>query len=200
QDLEDYMNEEELYEQREDLKWMSYRIDSNSPYFYVSHEDFTDIFVHIRVRIHGEYKLVKKILSFEDAIEKHLHVPGFSVNLVFVGNKRDDVFEVDADPSKWVTSHNWSGGYKTLAHELMHLMGLPDEYDRIESHANNRNMDREQRLLQFKTQMNDEVPIDSKDGIMCYNFRKPLERHVCVAVGLGADCIQHRMELFHSDK
>jgi hypothetical protein len=199
-DLEEYMNEEELYEQRENLKWKGYRPYPDGSYFYVSHNSFIDILVHIRVRVHGNSRLVEKILSLEDAVEKHLRIPGFSVNLVFVGNERNDVFEVNVDPSRWAGSHNWSGGYKTLAHELMHLMGLPDEYDRIESHAGNKNMSRIQRLLHFRAQMDNEVPADARYGIMCYSSYKPLERHVCAAVGLGADCVQHRMEEFHLEE
>jgi hypothetical protein len=200
QDLEEYMNSEELYELRKDLVWLGYRPESDGTLFYVSYEDNTDILVNIRVRLRGNYKLIEKILSFEDAIEKHLYVEGFSVNLVFVGYKDEDVFDVNVNPNRWTTSNNWSGGYKALAHELMHLMGLLDEYDRIEYHANNKNASRIQRLFQFRTQMSDEVPSDSKNGIMCSNWLKPLERHVCAAVGLSEKCVEQRMKAFHPDE
>ena len=198
-DIEDYLNQEEIYENLRERKWKGYRPDVNSPYFYVADEDPLDLLVHIRVRVNGSIEMIEKILLLEDAIEKHLYVEGFSVNLVFVGHSEDsgDIFDVKADPSRWPTSHNWSSGHKALAHELMHLMGLKDEYDRIEAHADNAHMSILQRLYQFKMQMEDELPSDAKQGIMCYCNLKPLERHVCEAVGLGEKCVNARLKAFH---
>jgi len=202
-DLEEYLTQEEFYENmRKRDDWKGYKPESGSPHFYIADEDPLDILVNIRVRLSGKIEMVKKIILLEDAIEKHLYVEGFSVNLVFVGHSEtsEDIFDVDVDPSHWPTSHNWSGEHRALAHELLHLMGLPDEYHRIEAHAGNKNMSLLQRLYQFRAQMDEELPSDAKQGIMCYYWKKPLERHVCTAVGLGDDCVKARMEAFHSEE
>jgi len=198
-DLEEYMEQEEFYENMIERHWRGYTPKWGGPYFYVVDEDPLDILVHIQVKLVGSPEMIEKILILEDAIEKHLYVEGFSVNLVFIARSGDDVFNVQADPSKWATSYNWSGGHKALAHELMHLMGLPDEYDRLEIHHDNKNMSVTQRLLQFRVQMDKDLPPDATKGIMCYHGRKPLERHVCTSVGLGEDCVEARIKAFHSD-
>lgn len=196
--LSEYLNIEELYELNSPYIWRRYCPSWNKPCFYVTSQNVNDILVHINVKIKGNDNVIKRIVDMEDAIEKHISKPGFSVNLVLVNNlKTKDVFEVEADMTSWPTNYNWSGGYKILAHELMHLMGLPDEYDRIESHANNKNMAIKQRLYQFKLQMDDNIPVDAKDGIMCHHWLKPLERHVCFAVGLGKDCVKKRTKNFN---
>lgn len=196
--LEEYLSHEEFYENAVSRKWSSYQPKSNSPFFYVVDTDPLDILIHIRIRLHGDYNMVSKIILLEDAIEKHLGIPGYSVNLVFIGYSLDDknVFDVDVIPGKWATSHNWAGGYKTLAHELLHLMGLPDEYDKIENHAGNKNMVRLDRLRQFLAGIDENLPSDAMIGIMCFHNYKPLQRHVCVSVGLGDECIQARRKVF----
>lgn len=200
-DLEEYLSQEEFYESAIEREWSGYRPSFGGPFFYVVDDDPLDILVHIKVRLHGDYNIVSKIILLEDAIEKHLDLPGYSVNLVFVGYSDDDgdVFDVDVNPGKWATSHNWAGGYRTLAHELLHLMGLPDEYDKIESHAGNRNINRIDRLRQFIYGMNQNFPPDAIDGIMCLHSRKPLERHVCASVGLEEKCVRARMKAFHGE-
>jgi len=200
--VEEYMTQEEFYESaKSDRHWRGYSPEGwDQTYFYVVDDDPLDLLVHIRVRLLGDIEDIERILQLEDSIEKHLYIEGFSVNLVFVGcsDDNDDVFDVNVDSSKWPTSHNWTGGYQGLAHELMHLMGLPDEYDRIENHANNKFLPIKRRLELFLEQMDEEVPADAYKGIMCNHFRKPLERHVCAAVGLGEACIKARMKAFHS--
>jgi len=198
--LEEYLSREEFYESVIDRKWKTYSPNFNGTFFYIVDEDPLDILVHIKVKLHGDYDLVVKVILLEDSIEKHLNIPGYSVNLVFVGysSDEDDVFNVDVDPKKWTTSHNWIGDYKGLAHELLHLMGLPDEYDRIEVHANNRNMTKLSRLYQFIIQMDAEVPLDSVKGIMHFHKYRPLERHVCASVGLGKECIRVRSNAFRA--
>lgn len=198
--VETYTNREELYELSKSREWHTYRPHLFGPYYYVSSDSNTDILINIKVKLLGKPETIKNILFLEDAIEKHLHVSGFSVNIIFTAAEGSDVFIVDTDPSKWATDENWSGGHITLAHELMHLMGLPDEYDRIESHADNKNLPVKIRLILFRMQMYDEVPLDSKYGIMCYPWLKPLERHVCEAAGLGDDCIKERRAIFSSGK
>lgn len=196
--LEEYLKREELYENEIERNWKGYRPEFVGPFFYIVDDNPLDILVHIKVRLHGDFNIVSKVLLLEDAIEKHLALEGFSVNLVFVGYSggAEDVFDVKVNPGEWTTSHNWSGSYQALAHELMHLMGLPDEYDRIESHADNKHMSRLQRLYQFRRQMIDNIPADAKDGIMCYHIKKPLHRHVCMVVDLGEECVIARKKAF----
>ncbi|MBU1173418.1 MAG: hypothetical protein KKD44_27940, partial [Proteobacteria bacterium] len=200
--LEEYLSYEEFYENAVERKWRGYRPNFGGPFFYVADDDPLDILVHIKVRLHGNYEIISKIILLEDAIEKHLSLPGYSVNLVFVGYSEDegDVFDVKVNPKKWVTSHNWAGGYKALGHELMHLMGLSDEYDRIESHAENKNMLRVDRLYQFKYQMEEQVLKDAANGIMCFYWLKPLDRHACASVGLGEECVQARLKDFETEE
>lgn len=200
--IEDYMNQEEFYESiKGDKHWVGFQPDDNGPYFYVT-DDPLDILVHIKVRLNGDSEDIERILLLEDAIEKHLYIEGFSVNLVFVGhsNPNNDIFDVKVDSGKWPTSHNWSGEHRGLAHELMHLMGLHDEYDKIESHADNKHLPIQQRLTLFLEQMDAELPADAKYGIMSNHFRKPLDRHACEAVGLGEECVKIRMKTFHPDR
>lgn len=190
--LEEYLNKEELYEISKLRNWRVYQPEFFGPFFYVSDEDVNDILIHIQIHVKGNFEAIDRILSLEDAIEKHLSRPGYSVNLVLVGMKDDDVFTVSADLNKWPSSYNWSGGYMALAHELMHLMGLPDEYDKIESHAGNKNVSITQRLYQFLAQMDEELPADAQFGIMCYHSLKPLERHICASIGRGRECVKAR--------
>jgi len=199
-DLEEYLGQEEFYETMTDRLWRTYKPCWSCSHFYVSDEDPLDILVHIKVHLNGSVELIERILLLEDAIEKHLYVEGFSVNLEFVGYCGNDVFEVNADPNVWVNSHDWSGGHTTLAHELMHLMGLPDEYDGIEIHAGNRHLPVSTRLRIFYQQMGKEISLDATQGIMCYMNLKPLERHICAAVGLDEECVKTRMEVFHEDR
>lgn len=194
-DIEEYLSLEETYEMEVQRNWDEYCPNWFGPCFYVVDNDPTDILIHVQVHLIGEVDLIEQILSLEDSIEKHLSVPGFNVNLVFVGRTGTDVFDVTVDPSQWATSENWTGSHYALAHELMHLMGLPDEYDRIENHAGNKFMEREQRLWQFLVQMDEVLPPDAQDGIMCYSSRRPLERQVCAAVGLGKECVEARQSL-----
>ena len=121
------------------------------------------------------------------------------VNSSYKNNANNDIFDVNVDLGKWPMSNNWAGGYKTLAHELLHLMGLPDEYNRIETHSGNKYLSVETRLELFLDQLGEDLPLDSVNGIMCYTFAKPLERHVCAAVGLGKYCINERMATFHKE-
>lgn len=190
--LENYVNKEEFYEIAKERRWKIYRPYSDSAYFYISDDDPLDLLVHIQVRMSGPYEVINKILLIEDMIEKHASLDGFSVNLVFVGYPGNDVFDVDVDPKKWTTNYNWAGGHTSLAHELFHLMGLSDEYDRIEAHATNRDLPILNRLDQFYQQMGKELLHDSMYGIMCWHNKKPLQRHVCSAVGLSDECVMVR--------
>lgn len=194
-DINTYINKEEDYEKNFHGKWHRYRPNKDSAYFYVATEDYMNILVNIRVHLVGDAVAIKNTISLEDAVEKHLSIPGFSVNLVFVKNTYEDAFDVKIDMENWATSHNWAGGSNVIAHELMHLMGLSDEYNRIESHAANSNVNRYNRLYWFLKQMDDTSPPDSMFGIMCNHNNRPLQRHVCAAVGLGSECVNARKQI-----
>jgi len=176
--------------------WIKYRPNSSSPYFYIHRCDPMNIFIRIHVKLVGDTEIVEQMYRLEDAVEKHLHVPGFYVNLVWADYEGDDVFVVHTDPGEWATSYNWAGDYEVISHELMHLFGLDDEYDRIESHAGNKHLPTKIRLQWFLVQMRDTMFDDAETGIMWHNWKKPLPRHVCWAVGLGDDCIEARINAY----
>jgi hypothetical protein len=195
-DEEEYMSIEEEYEHKEIRHWKKYTPEIFGHYFYVAIDDPTDILVHIQIHLHGDPKTINSLMALEDAVEKHLNVQGFNVNLVFVDHFGKDVFDINTDPTQWPSSENWSGGYVTIAHELMHVMGLPDEYDLIENHMGNKYLSVSDRLQLFLQQMNKKLPYDASEGIMCFSWKRPLERHVCSAVGLGDDCVKARKKAF----
>ena len=65
--------------------------------------------------------------------EKASATRGYSVDLQFSNTSGPDVFEVKVNPEGWTDSGNWSplaaNGPVTLAHEMHHLLGLPDRYN-----------------------------------------------------------------------
>ena len=190
---DEYTSIEEVYESSKGKEWKKYRPTLLGSYFQVSYEDMNDIFVHIRIHLYGNEEQIKNVIAVEDNIEKHMSLPGFNVNIEFVGFKGEDVFDIEIDPTKWPTSLNWSGGdFNVYAHELFHIMGLPDEYDYIENHATNKYLPIKTRLELFLVQMNVDIPSDAKEGIMCYQTRPPLVRQVCASVGLKEECVQAR--------
>ena len=187
-------DEEEALESSRLKGWVRYHPRFSWPAaYYVNRDDPLNIYIRVHVKLNGSPEIVQQMYLLEDAVEKHLAVPGFSVNLVWADTTGADVFEVDTDHGEWATSYNWAGDYFTMAHELMHLFGLPDEYNRIESHAGNRYISTETRLAWFLMQMKEKTLDDAEEGIMWHNWKKPLPRHVCMAVGLGQDCIDARI-------
>jgi hypothetical protein len=198
--LEDYLNQEELYEQLSDKRlWKIYRPSAGSAVLYIVNDDPNDILVHINIAIRSSDENKYDIYFLEDAVEKHLSSEGFSVNIEFVERSGDDVFEIESDPSEWPTSGNLTGGHTIIAHEVMHLMGLADEYDRIKVHATNPYLNMENRLYQFLLQLRSDIPPDAEYGIMCYHNLKPLQRHICEAVNLGKDCVKEREKRYGAD-
>lgn len=143
-----------------------------------------DLVVQIRVHLRGEADKVEMVRYLEDAIEKHLGVPGFTVDLVFADEPGPGVYTVQVDPEGWTTSRNWIGDHTALAHELMHLLGVDDEYD-YTSHHDNAAMEIQTRLYWYREAVRrGPVPADAEDGIMVYSSRRPLRRHIEYAVGL----------------
>jgi hypothetical protein len=193
----DANDEEEALESSRLEGWVRYRPRFGWPAgYYVNRDDPLHIYIRVHVKLNGSPEIVQQMYQLEDAVEKHLSVPGFSVNLVWSDSAGPDVFEVDTDQGEWATSFNWAGDYFTMAHELMHLFGLPDEYNRIESHAGNKYIATSTRLTWFLVQMRDKTQDDAEEGIMWHNWKKPLPRHVCAAVGLGQDCIDIRISKY----
>jgi len=192
-----FLGSEEEYETYGDRNWEAYQPDENDAPFLVDRKDPTDILVRIWVQVDGEQEVVEAIHAMEDAVEKHLSVPGFSVNLIFVDHKEPGVFTVESDLDSWITSHNWGGTPEILAHELLHLMGLPDEYDGIASHAQNKHLSMATRLWYFEKQLDEPFLPDAKYGIMSDHNNRPLQRHVCAAVGLDVkSCVEIRNKYY----
>lgn len=165
------------------------------PCFQLVRDDVNDMLVHINIHLTGDQKQIEAIKAVEDNIEKHLSVPGFSVNVEFVERKGRDVFEIEIDPTKWPSSENWSGGsYLVYAHELGHVaFGLDDEYDRIKAHATNRYLPVLDRLELFLYQMSHPQPEDADQGIMSDPRKQLLPRHICYLAGLNvAECVKAR--------
>jgi hypothetical protein len=177
--LEEYRTNSRQWTQRAAWRGKTVRVDRTNR---------KDLAVKIKVRLIGDTNIVSQIRHMEDAIEKHLSIPGFVVNLEFTGKSGLDIFDVKVDANAWTTAANWVGAATSLGHELMHLLGLPDEYDYIEGHAGNKHMAMETRLHWFLVEMKRQpAPPDSKDGIMRVSKKKPLWRHALAAVGLPPD-------------
>ena len=191
--VNDYTSIEELYESMHGRHWTKQTPVLFGSHYYVAADDPNDILIHIRIHLVGDSEQIKNIIKVEDNIEKHISVPGLNFNLEFVGFSGSDVFEIKADPKEWPNALNWSGGdYYVYAHELFHVMGLPDEYDRIEAHAGNKYLPIKERLQLFLMQMYMPNPPDAKLGIMSDQHNRPLDRQVCEIAGLGKDCVQAR--------
>lgn len=108
--------------------------------FQIDRRDPANVFVKAKVFPTGDATAVGQLIATEDAIEKRASVLGYTVDLDFVTAAGADVFEVGVDPGAWPTSGNWVLGPDTSAHELHHLLGLPDRYNYIEDHSPNADM------------------------------------------------------------
>jgi hypothetical protein len=162
----------------------------------VDRHDPRDIVMQVRAHVRGPSEHVSMLLAFEDAIEKHLSVPGFTVDLVFVDAAADDAVVVALKPEAHTHQGNWVGDYQSIAHELMHeLLGgaEADEYDRFH-HVTNPRMRIALRLELFELAIKaPPQPADAYLGIMSNQYRPPLERHVCAAAQLPIDeCLRAR--------
>ncbi|OGR12095.1 MAG: hypothetical protein A2341_22550 [Deltaproteobacteria bacterium RIFOXYB12_FULL_58_9] len=188
-------DEREVFQQREEDLWRSVKKSDweirkgCGAHYVVYRKDPNNLMVRVAVCVHADPKIQEAIFGFEDAIEKYLSIPGFNVDLKFVkppveDSQRELVFNVNADPAQWASSCNWIGSYETVAHEMVHLLGLDDEYDKIEAHADNKHLTRHRRLEIFLQQMDRIPPLDC--GIMSGKSR-PLPREVREMVGLPID-------------
>lgn len=160
----------------------------NNKIFYVDNNDPNNIVVriHIRLLAGGDVTTPQDIANevlLEDAIERVAETSGYVVDVVFVNNDGPDVFTFNVNFDSWPTAANPVGNARTLAHEIHHLMGLPDRYDYIESHAANRNMAIPTRLHWFREQMNREPDPQGRNSLMG-SGRTPLDDDICHVSGL----------------
>jgi len=139
--------------------------------YYLDRHDLKNIHTKIKIKLkpfrQGERGALDKFLieSQEDEIEKFAgQTSGFTLDVDFVESDYtgDDFVEVGVNYGQWVTSENFGGNTRTLTHEIMHLLGLEDRYDYIESHATNASMTRKHRLELFNRQI--ERQPDPKPG------------------------------------
>lgn len=190
-------DEEELLEKSFDLK-VHYPRSGWPAYYLIDNQDPLNIFIKIKVNLIGDADVINKMKILEDQIEKHLSIPGFIVNLEWGSASGPDTFSVGTKHGEWATSANWAGDHTVLAHELMHLFGLSDEYNLISSHADNKHIPIYTRLEWFLFQMDIvEIP-GAEDGIMSHSWKKPLHRHVCAAVGMGESCVSERLKEYNN--
>jgi len=93
-------------------------------------------------------------VTVEQGIERAAaRVGGYILDLEFVNFDARDVFTIQVDVAGHPASDNVIGGAEVLAHEVHHLLNLPDRYDYIEAHAENKSMTIHDRLHLFRRQM-----------------------------------------------
>ena len=166
------------------------RVGQNGKKFLVDRSDPRNIVVRIKVRLQAAPGVttttdIANERLLEDAIERVAETHGYTVDVVFVDADGPDVFSYTVDFDKWPTSSNPVGNARTLAHEIHHLMGLPDRYDYIEAHAANRNMAMPDRLRWFREQMNRQPDPKAGESLMG-SGSKLLDDDVCRVAGLDA--------------
>ncbi len=128
--------------------------EKHGKYYYVDSTDITNIYVMAQVKLKGDKTFTDQVKQMEDGIEKAASIRGYIVNLIFTERTGSDVFETEVDPTRWPTSGNWVRGVETLAHELHHMLNLPDRYNYIESHSENKKMYVADRIHWFSEEFN----------------------------------------------
>jgi hypothetical protein len=168
--------------------------------FQIDARDVSNIAVKAKVRLKragkGKADDVTNVESLVDSIEKHASTLGYSVDLEFVKKGGPDVFTVEVDTAGWTTAGNWAGEGEGLAHELHHLLGLDDRYDYIESHANNPQMKRDDRVHWFREELRKTIDNNAL-SLMGGPGTSPLDDDVCMVAGKTkkadlAACVQAR--------
>ena len=169
--------------------------------FQINDRDLTNIAVKIKIRLFpktqtpGNVGAIKDIKSFQDAIEKRASTWGYSVDIDFVDQPGRDVFSVGVDTSQWPTAGNFAGDDQAIAHEIHHLLGLPDRYNYIEKHRKNPKMRIPARIHWFLEEFHKTIPNDP-ESIMG-GKKSPLDDDVCMVAGkrTAAEidaCVQER--------
>lgn len=172
------------------------RTGQDGKYYYVDARDPNNIVVRVRLRLIGLGQStpddIRKMRSLEDAIERVAQQRGYVVDVVFVQRDGPDVFTIHSDVGAWPTSGNIVGNARTLAHEIHHLLNLPDRYDYIESHAQNRSIAIPDRLHWFREQMRRTADPEGNRSLMGRGSRL-LDADVCRVAGLDvASCTAAR--------
>lgn len=183
------------------------RVGEGGKIFWVSRSSPSHLLVRLKVRLTpvkgATLQDVSNIRSLEDGIEKAAATRGYSVDLQFSNTSGPDVFEVRVNPEGWTDSGNWSplaaNGPVTLAHEMHHLLGLPDRYNYIEAHAANSSMEFVDRLWWFREQMRRVYdPTLDKQSIMG-SGSDVTEADVDEVAGLSPAQIQARQRSFKKE-
>ncbi len=170
-------------------------------FFQINDRDLTNIAVKIKLRLFpkkqttGNVQAIKNIKSFQDAIEKRASTWGYSVDIDFVDQPGPDVFSVGVNTEAWPTSGNFAGSDEVLAHEIHHLLGLPDRYNYIEKHHKNPQMRIPDRIHWFLAEFHKTVA-NGPESIMA-GKKSPLDDDVCMVAGkrTAAEidaCVQER--------
>jgi uncharacterized short protein YbdD (DUF466 family) len=169
----------------------------NGKIFYVDSNDPSNIVVRIKIRLLSGGSVttpqdVENLAFLEDAVERIAETRGYTVDVVFVEEDGDDVFTFNIDFDRYPTAANPVGNARTLAHEIHHLMGLPDRYDYIEAHADNPRLPVVTRLHWFREQMNREPDPESARSLMG-SGRTMLDEDVCRVTGMDMQtCLEAR--------
>lgn len=163
-----------------DAGWHSYQ----KPY-YVDRSDPSHVVAKIKVHLVGDRGDDNDIKSKEDAIEKHLAIPGFTVDVEFVDADGDDVHTIDVDRFVGQQAVSWRPRLPPshYAHELGHHLGLDDEYDRA-IHFRNKAFPWYVRWFDLVASWFESVPPDGAQGLMGDVTKPLLRRHVDTIAGI----------------
>jgi hypothetical protein len=160
----------------------------NNKIFYVDNSDPNNIVVQIKLRLMRGGTVttpqdINNLTYLEDAIERIAETRGYTMNVIFTDTDGPDVFTFNINFDEWPTAANPVGNARTLAHEIHHLMRLPDRYDYIKSHAANRRLAVPVRLHWFRVQMDRQPDPQGRTSLMG-SGRTMLDDDVCRVSGL----------------
>jgi hypothetical protein len=158
------VGEEEAISRSPERRWT--RLQGDGAFYYIDRNDPANMVVLMRVRMRnkgvGVPDDIVNTKFLEDAIENAASTQGYTVNIEFVETSGPDVFDVDVNPGEWTVSTNWVGATQGLAHELHHLLKLPDRYNYITAHSGNQDMVIPERVTWFREQMDrTDDPLDA---------------------------------------
>ncbi|WP_353474572.1 DUF4157 domain-containing protein [Salipiger sp. H15] len=175
----------------------SYQVDARNP---------ADIYVRVKILLKprggGTAADVANVSGIQDAIEKAMSQPGYTVDIDFVtsGGSQKDVFTIGVDPSDWPESQNWVKGPGTLAHEAQHVLNNEDRYSYL-SHATNPAYNYANRLNLFRRQM--VRPVDTLAGesmMQRSGSNRPLnEQDICATAFANREGKDTGMEAQYKD-
>lgn len=163
--------------------WMNlvrrtYMVDRSNP---------NDILFTRRIHLTGTADDIARTKALETWIETHLALPPYRVDIQFVDHPDDYSTTIPIDPTVWTNAGAWNPftnddqidvlDVPMMAHETLHLFGLPDEYD-LRLHMVNEQMGFWHRLAVFAMALVQRpAPVDHDQSIMDNHWNKPLARH-----------------------